>query len=146
MKVKPEKGILLVEDSQEDFEAIVRALKSAGWSSPIYHCWLAEEALDFLNQRGSFAPPTTTPRPGIILLDLNLPGTDGREVLREIKSEESLKSIPVIILTTSRDERDIEGCYRAGANCYIQKPIKLEDLYRTIKEVKDYWFKTVLLP
>ena len=95
MTEKRTQAILLVEDSPEDFEATVRAFKRAGVANNIYHCEDGDQALDYLHGRGKYALPGAAPRPGIILLDLNLPGTDGREVLRDIKSDPHLKTIPV---------------------------------------------------
>jgi two-component system response regulator len=82
----------------------------------------------------------------VILLDLNLPGTDGREVLEEIKRDADLTRIPVIVLTTSSDQRDIDRCYQAGANTYIQKPVDLESFFRAIAQLKEYWFEIAALP
>ena len=126
MSTRTEQSILLVEDSPEDYEVTVRAFRKANLVNPVFRCQDGEEALDYLYQRGRYADPEQAPRPGLILLDLNLPGTDGREVLAQVKSDAQLRTIPVIVLTTSADERDIEGCYRAGANSYIQKPVSLE--------------------
>ena len=106
--------ILLVEDSPEDYEATVRALRRAGLHNPLFRCEDGDQALDFLFQRGVFADPAVAPRPAIILLDLNMPGTDGHEVLRQLKADEHLKTIPVIVLTTSDDERDIQAGRAAG--------------------------------
>jgi two-component system, response regulator len=138
--------ILLVEDSPEDTEATLRALKKAGLANPIHHCDDGDDALDFLYQRGKHAGPDTAPRPSVILLDLNLPGTDGREVLTEIKKDEQLKTIPVVVLTTSTDERDVQGCYRAGANSYVRKPVDLEGFLAAIRRMTDFWFEVVILP
>ena len=82
----------------------------------------------------------------MILLDLNLPGTDGREVLAEIKADPQLKEIPVIVLTTSSDDRDVQACYQAGASSYIQKPVDLDGFMRAIERLNDYWFEVVILP
>lgn len=138
--------ILLVEDSPEDFETTQRAFRRSGLKNPIFRCSDGDEALDFLHRRGNFADPDQTPRPGVILLDLNLPGTDGREVLAEIKADPSLQKIPVIVLTTSSDDRDIDACYRAGASSYIQKPVDLEGFMKAIERLNDYWFEVVILP
>lgn len=136
--------ILLVEDSPEDVEATLRAFRRSGLHNPILHCSTGDEALALLQGQGpSGAPPL---RPGIVLLDLNLPGTDGREVLAAIKGSDSLRSIPVVILTTSSDDRDIEACYRAGANSYIQKPVDIEGFFGAIRHLRDYWFEIVILP
>jgi len=146
MTTTPQQPILLVEDSPEDYEATVRALKTAGLANPLYRCEDGDEALDFLFRRGTYTDPRTAPRPGIILLDLNLPGTDGREVLAAIKADEDLRSIPVIVLTTSTDERDIEMCYRYGANSYVKKPVDLAGFLHAIHRLRDYWFEVVILP
>ena len=142
----PNQPILLVEDSPEDYEATVRAFQRSGLKNPIFRCEDGDEALDFLHHRGQYADVEQAPRPGVILLDLNLPGTDGREVLTEIKRDESLRHIPVIVLTTSNDDRDVEACYRAGANSYIQKPVDMEGFLRAIERLKGYWFEVVVLP
>jgi CheY-like chemotaxis protein len=138
--------ILLVEDSAEDVEATVRALRKAGLANPIHHCADGDEALDFLRHGGRYAGGRDAPRPGVILLDLNLPGTDGREVLEAVKADDSLKSIPVIVLTTSTDERDVRRCYDAGANSYVKKPVDLDGFMEAIQRLSDYWFEVVILP
>lgn len=142
----PNQPILLVEDSPEDFEATVRAFNRAGLKNPIVHCEDGDSALDYLYRRGRYANPETSRRPGVILLDLNLPGTDGREVLQEIKRHDQLRHIPVIVLTTSTDERDVEACYQAGANSYIQKPVDMDGFIRAIERLNGYWFEVVVLP
>jgi CheY-like chemotaxis protein len=139
----PTQPILLVEDSPEDFETTQRAFRRSGLKNPILRCADGDEALDFLFHRGSHAD---APRPGVILLDLNLPGTDGREVLAEIKGDAELKQIPVIVLTTSSDDRDVQACYQAGASSYIQKPVDVEGFMRAIERLNDYWFEVVILP
>lgn len=138
--------ILLIEDTPEDAEATLRAFKKAGMANPIYHCKDGDEALDFLRNKGKYADPAQAPRPGMILLDLNMPGTDGREVLSEIKGDDTLRQIPVIVLTTSSDERDIQCCYRDGANSYIQKPVDMKGFLESIQRLVDYWYHIVLLP
>lgn len=137
--------ILLVEDSPEDFETTRRAFRRAGLRNPMLHCATGDDALDFLHQRGSYTA-ATAPRPGIILLDLNLPGTDGRAVLAEIKAAAGLSEIPVVVLTTSADHRDVEACYQAGANSYVQKPVNLDAFMEAIQRLHDYWFDVVILP
>ena len=146
MNLGPQQPILLVEDSPEDFEATVRALRRAGLANPILRCEDGDEALDYLHRRGRYADPATAPRPGIILLDLNLPGTDGREVLAEVKADPLLRSIPIVILTTSTDERDVERCYLSGANSYIMKPVDLDGFMRAIQRLKEFWFEVVIVP
>jgi CheY-like chemotaxis protein len=138
--------VLIIEDSPEDFEATCRAMRRAGVVNPIYRCQDGDELLDYLNRRGTFADPAAAPVPGLILLDLNLPGTDGREALTILKSDDRFRSIPVVVLTTSSDERDIDGCYRAGANSYIQKPVDMERYMRLIRVLAEYWLESVILP
>ena len=142
----PHQPILLIEDSPEDYEATVRAFERSGLRNPIFRCEDGDNALDFLHRRGRYADPEQAPRPGVILLDLNLPGTDGREVLTEIKQDDRLKQIPVIVLTTSDDARDVEACYRAGANSYVQKPVDMDGFLRAIERLNGYWFEVVVLP
>ena len=138
--------ILLVEDSPEDTEVVLRAFRKSGLVNPIRHCADGDEALDYLHRRGRYAEPDAAPRPSVILLDLNMPGTDGREVLSEIKQTEELRQIPVVVLTTSSDERDIEKCYAMGANSYIKKPVDLDGFMRAVQLLKDYWLQIVILP
>ena len=138
--------ILVVEDSPEDYEATHRTFRKAGLANPIFHCADGDSALDYLWRRGDYSDPAKAPRPGIILLDLNLPGTDGREVLAEIRGDRNLKNVPVVVLTTSRDDRDVETCYKIGANSYIQKPVDLEGFVKAITRLKEYWFEIVILP
>ncbi|MFQ5509942.1 MAG: response regulator [Leptospirillia bacterium] len=138
--------ILIVEDNPEDLETTRRAFAKAGIVNHLHHCEDGDEALDYLFRRGTFVDRDLYPLPGLILLDLNLPGTDGREVLAEIKGDEHLKTIPVIMLTTSADERDIQACYAAGANSYIQKPVGLEGFVDAVQQLRDFWVGIVLLP
>lgn len=130
--------ILLVEDSEDDFEATTRAFKKANLHNPVTWSKSGQEAIDFL--KGAARPP------GLILLDLNMPGLDGRKTLQLIKSDDRFKRIPVIILTTSSDERDVKACYQMGANTYVQKPVSFEGLIEAIKRLKQYWFEIALLP
>lgn len=143
--IQPSHPILIVEDSEEDFVATERALRKAKLANPIHRCADGDEALDYLFRKGEYANGNTL-RPGIILLDLNLPGTDGREVLEILKADAELCVIPTLVFTTSSDERDIQACYEAGANSYIQKPVSLDGLFAAIQRIKDYWFEIVLLP
>lgn len=138
--------ILVVEDSDIDFEAFCRATKQLGINTPIYRACDGEEALDYLYQRGKYQDPKLCPRPSIILLDLNLPGTDGRDVIREIKQNNLLKTIPIVVLTTSSSPSDIETCYYYGANSYLVKPMGFNRLKGVIAIFYQYWFKTVTLP
>lgn len=138
--------ILFVEDSDDDFFAAERAFKKAGLRNSIRRMTTGDQAVDYLFHRGEFSQPNTSPLPGIILLDLNLPGLDGRDVLRMIKADLNLRKIPVIVLTTSNAEKDIEQCYLDGANTYVQKPVELKDFILAITRLKDYWFEIAILP
>lgn len=138
--------ILIVEDSMPDYQAVTRVFRKLRIDNPVYHCETGQSALDFLFQRGKDNAPDKAPRPGLILLDLNLPETDGREVLKVIKSDAGLKSIPTVIFTTSESEQDINECYKNGANSYITKPVDLERLLDVISMLRAYWFETVELP
>ncbi|WP_435019162.1 response regulator [Tundrisphaera sp. TA3] len=138
--------ILVVEDSDEDFEATKRAFRKSEVTRPIFRCTDGEEAIDYLFRRGVYAGPGKAPRPAMILLDLNMPGTDGREVLEQIKSNEETRLTPVVILTTSSNPRDIDDCYRYGANSYLIKPVNFDRFLRSIRLLNEYWFNTVTLP
>lgn len=105
-----------------------------------------EELMDYLHHRGKFASPFDAPRPGLILLDLNMPRKDGREALREIRADPELRRIPVVVLTTSRADTDIGAIYELGANSFISKPFQFDALMKVMKMLAQYWFQTVELP
>lgn len=134
-------SLLVVEDSDEDFAAFERVLHKSPLFQKVYRCTNGDDALDFLRQTGDYTDSANAPRPGMILLDLNLPGTDGREVLKEIKQDAILKMIPVVVFTTSDNPRDVAGCYQCGANGYVVKPIDLQKLTKTVQVIVDYWFE-----
>jgi two-component system response regulator len=138
-------SILIVEDSEDDYEATLRAFKKVNLYNPIHWCPSGQEALDYLKREGKFKNDTGE-NPGLILLDLNMPGLDGRKTLELIKQDNRIKRIPVIILTTSNDERDVTVCYQLGANTYVQKPVSFDGLIEAIKRLKEYWFEIALLP
>lgn len=144
--INPNHLILIVEDSDIDYETTIRAFKKSNMANPIQRCEDGEEALDYLHRRNRYSAAKSSPRPDLILLDLNLPGTDGRDVLEEIKKDPELRTIPVIVLTTSSDDKDINKCYQAGANSYIQKPVDLQGFFTAIQRLKNFWFEVVLLP
>lgn len=137
--------ILIVEDSLPDYQAVLRVIRKRGMENPVFHCKTGQEALDFLLHEGAYEEVKMAPRPSLILLDLNLPETDGREVLRRVKGSAVLRSIPVVVFTTSSSDRDIAESYDSGANTYITKPVGLDDLYKVIDTLKDYWFETASL-
>lgn len=134
--------ILIVEDSMPDYQAIFRIIRKKGMENPVYHCQTGQEALDFLYHQGNYTNEKIAPRPCIVLLDLNLPETDGREVLKKVKSDNDLKSIPVVVFTTSDSDRDKEESYNNGANTFITKPVNLDELNAAIDTFKNYWFET----
>lgn len=131
-------SILVVEDSDEDFEVFTRIVKQLSCNYPIYRCCDGDEALDFLFQTDKYNNPVA-PRPAVILLDLNLPGTDGREVIKIVKQDKNLLTIPLVVFTTSSNPKDIDFCYRQGANSYLIKPMGLSALTKTISHFFYYW-------
>jgi two-component system, chemotaxis family, response regulator Rcp1 len=135
--------ILLVEDNSGDARLATEALREAKVHNHL--SWVTDgvQALAFLRRED---PYTNAPRPDLILLDLNLPRKDGREVLAEIKADERLRRIPVVILTTSQAEEDILKAYHLNANCYISKPVDLDQFLKVIKSIKDFWLTIVKLP
>lgn len=138
--------ILIVEDNDYDYEQTVRAFQRSRVLNPLFRCVNGDDALDFLYRRGDYIDVASAPRPSIILLDLKLPGTDGHEVLKTVKADADLKSIPVVMLTTSDDERDIQACYLAGANTYIRKPVTFDGYMEAVQRLEQYWFHIAVLP
>jgi chemotaxis family two-component system response regulator Rcp1 len=135
--------ILLVEDSPGDVRLTREAFADAKVSNRLSVVTDGVEAIDFLRKRGRFASGT---KPDLVLLDLNLPKKDGREVLREMKADESLKRIPVVVLTTSRAEEDILKAYDLHANCYITKPVDFPRFLEVVRSIEDFWLTVVKLP
>lgn len=135
--------ILLVEDSLGDIRLTREAFRDVNKSVHLHVVTDGVEAMTFLQHAGAHAQ---APRPDLILLDLNLPRMDGREVLAHIKEDESLKAIPTIILTTSDAQADIARSYQLQANCYLTKPVQLEDFENLVKSIDDFWLKKVKLP
>lgn len=135
--------ILLVEDNSGDARLAQEALKESKIKNILFRVRDGEEALDFLYKNGRYSK---SPRPDLILLDLNLPKKDGREILAQIKNDDSLKSIPVVILTISKAEEDIVKTYNLHANCYITKPLDLNQFLIVVKSIEDFWLSIVKLP
>jgi len=135
--------ILLVEDNPADIRLAQEAFKDAKVHNVLYTVGDGVEAMAFLRRQGKYADVA---RPDLILLDLNLPKKDGREVLAEIKTDERLKLIPVVILTVSKDEEDILKTYNLHANCYITKPIDFEQFMKVVKSIEEFWLTIVKLP
>ena len=138
--------ILLVEDNYDDYEATTRSLKKNHFLNPVHWCKNGQEALDYLFGQEQGGDSAQVKNPDLILLDLNMPGIDGWHVLKQLKADPSKRSIPVVILTTSSDERDINRCYDMGASTYIQKPVSFEGLTQAIRTMRDYWFGIAILP
>lgn len=135
--------ILLVEDNPGDVRLIQEALRDGKvWNNP-HVVTDGEAALDYVYRRGAF---TDAPRPDMVLLDLNLPKKDGREVLATIKSDPDLKRIPVVILTTSKEEEDVLRAYNLAANCYVTKPVEFDQFMKVIQMIEEFWLTIVALP
>jgi two-component system response regulator len=138
--------ILLVEDNIDDYEAAIRSFKAAHFHNPVRWCKTGGDALNYLRHEGDYAQEPRDAAPAIILLDLNMPGLDGRKVLAIVKQDPELKKIPIVILTTSGDDRDVTQCYELGASTYIQKPVDFDGLIGAVGRIKEYWFGVALLP
>ncbi|MFC3228482.1 response regulator [Marinibaculum pumilum] len=139
--------ILIVDDSDDDCEAMMRALKrGTDVANPIVRFDNGQAALDYILAPRSDGNPGPGPRPALVLLDLNMPGVDGRQVLRAIKADESSRTVPVVVLTTSDDDWDIHNCYAEGASTYIKKPVELDGFFKAVGVLKDYWLQVALLP
>lgn len=138
-------AILVVEDSLEDYEVMSRNFRNCGLGNPLYHCVDGDEALDYLFHRGEFADPGKAPRPTVILLDLSLPGTGGCEVLAAVKADLMLRQIPIIVLSSSADERDIQRCYDAGADSYVLKPVCRDGFMDAIQRLPGFWFQITVV-
>jgi two-component system response regulator len=138
--------ILFVEDSIDDAMLTIRALKKSGFANKLHHVKDGAEALDFMYCRGVYALRNRKENPKIILLDLKMPKISGIEVLEIIKADPNLKSIPIIILTSSKEDLDIQKCYALGANSYIVKPVESDNFFNAIKEIGLYWLVLSQLP
>jgi len=135
--------ILLVEDSPTDAELTLTALKTAKMANKVFHVQDGVQAMEFLRRQGAYSQAE---QPDLILLDLNLPRKDGREVLAELKDDPDLKMIPVVVLTTSKAEEDIIRSYKLHANCYVTKPVNFERFLEIVKSIESFWFTVVSLP
>lgn len=138
--------LLLVEDDPEDVEIAQRAFNRARIANPLYVVWDGEEAMEFIRRKGRYAGAGQAPRPGLILLDLNLPRLGGREVLKLIKSDPDLRRIPVVILTASTEEADVFGCYDEGANTYVTKPVEFGRFLEAVVTIGQYWLCIAEIP
>jgi len=135
--------ILLVEDSPGDVTLTIEALRDAKVANNLHVARDGEEALQFLRQEGEF---DDKPRPDLVLLDLNMPRKDGREVLADMKADPVFKRIPVVVLTTSQSEDDVAAAYNLSANCYVAKPVDLDQFLGVVRAIDDFWLSLVKLP
>lgn len=135
--------VLLVEDAPGDIRLTFEAFKKATIESRLHAVQNGQEALDYLEQKGVYAGEA---RPDLILMDLNLPGLHGFDLLNRIKKDDRFKNIPIVILTASQSEEDIQKAYDLHANCYLLKPAKLQDFFQIIRSVEDFWLSLVRLP
>ncbi len=147
MKKQPRSiTILMADDDAEDRLMTKEAFEENRLANDLRFVENGVELMDYLKRRGKYSDPTQSPRPGLILLDLNMPKKDGREALKEIKSDPALQPIPVVVLTTSKEEEDIHRSYQLHANSYIMKPVTFESLVKVIKSIGQYWLGIVELP
>lgn len=138
--------ILMAEDDSDDQLLIKDAMAELHWEGDLRFVADGEELLDYLRHRGQYGQPASAPRPGLILLDLNMPRKDGREALQEIKADAKLRRIPVVVLTTSKAGTDIGRMYDLGASSFIAKPVYFDALVKVMGLLDQYWFHTVELP
>lgn len=141
--------ILIVEDSDEDFYIFMRATQNLDSLARSPYRFLrfqdGDEVLDYLFRQGEYQN-LNAPLPVAMLLDLNLPGTDGRDIIKQVKQISHLQTLPIIVLTTSNSQRDIQTCYQYGTNCYIIKPMDVPEMYQTIQTLVQHWFQFTALP
>lgn len=138
--------ILMADDDEDDRRAVAKAWKKSRAVNPIEFVNDGEQLMDYLYRRGEFSSLAASTRPGLILLDLNMPRKDGREALKEIKADPDLRQIPVIVLTTSKAEEDIYRTYDLGANSFITKPVTFTALVDLVQSIGNYWIEIVELP
>lgn len=138
--------ILMADDDDDDFLLAQKALKESKLLNQLVRVKDGEELMEYLRREGKYANDESCVRPGVILLDLNMPRKDGREALREIKTDENLSMIPVVVFTTSKAEEDIYKSYKLGVNSFITKPVTFENLTQVMQTLGRYWFEIVELP
>jgi len=138
--------ILMADDDADDRRLTQEAFEEARLINDLRFVENGEQLIEYLRKEGAYAPPAEAPRPGLILLDLNMPRKDGRTVLKEIKSDPNLRQIPVVVLTTSKADEDIYKSYDLGVNSYIVKPVTFEALVDILQTLEKYWFEIVELP
>jgi len=138
--------ILMADDDDDDILLTQKALKKGKLLNKLISVRDGEELLDYLQYRGEYSDASQAPRPGLILLDLNMPKKDGREALKEIKADPELREIPVVVFTTSKAEEDIYRSYKLGVNSFITKPVTFDSLIEVMQTLGKYWFEIVSLP
>ena len=138
--------ILMADDDQDDRMLTKDALQEAPLANDLRFVEDGEELMDYLHRRGKYAEPGSSPRPGLILLDLNMPKKDGREALKEIKAAADLRRIPIVVLTTSKADEDIYQTYDLGVSSFVTKPVSFDSLVDIMKTLAKYWFEIVELP
>ncbi len=138
--------ILMAEDDDDDFLLTKQAFEESRLLNTLQRVSDGEELMDYLRRQGKFQDPATSPEAGVILLDLNMPRKDGREVLREIKADPALRHYPIVVLTTSKSEEDVVRSYEVGISSYIRKPVGFDALVRALTVFSQYWFEIVELP
>ncbi len=138
--------ILMADDDEDDILLTGKALQKGKLLNTLYCVRDGEELLDYMFRRGAYTNPEKAPRPGLILLDLNMPKKDGREALKEIKSNPDLNDIPIVVFTTSKAEEDIYRSYKLGVNSFVTKPVTFEKLIEVMQMLGRYWFEIVTLP
>jgi len=138
--------ILVVEDSPEDYEVLTRAFRKAEILLPLVRCKDGQDCMDYLHGSGVYAGDSDCIRPSFVMMDLNLPGVDGTRMIELIKNDPALVTIPLIVFTTSRSERDVQEAYRAGANSFLPKPVDMDGYVKVAQMLKTYWFEFAILP
>ncbi|HHH28683.1 MAG TPA: response regulator [Polyangiaceae bacterium] len=146
MDNEPRLTVLMADDDADDRMFAKKAWDKSRIANELRFVVDGEELMDYLHRRGPYADPASSPRPGLILLDLNMPKKDGREALAEIKADPELRTIPIVVLTTSKAEEDILRTYDLGVNSFITKPVTFDSLVETIRMLGEYWFTIVRLP
>lgn len=141
-----DEAILMADDDDDDVLVARKAFSQADIQNPFYRVADGGELLDFLRHRGNYRDPAAAPRPGLILVDLNMPGMDGRAAISAIKNDPDLRRIPVIVFTTSQDKADVDDSYRRGANSYIAKPVGMAGMLHAARGIQTYWLELARLP
>lgn len=144
--IKKVRNLLIVEDSDDDYEAIERIVIKVNAENYIHRCKTAKDALDYLQKKGPYENANDVKDIDIMFLDLNMPGMDGRDLLRIIRKDSCYKTLPVLVMTNSDYKKDIEECYEIGANCYVKKPIEYDDFKFAYSHLAEFWLNAAQLP